>query len=171
MEAIDGVHQRRGVTAALKFLYAGEERTAQLHGTVVARSDFLASVAGAALLGCRGRGCRAGPWARSRSAWCGRGLAAAHWSCGLPRRAAGALGRDTGASLGRGSGLSNGRDRLGVARLLGIVAAARMRGQRESRGEKREGQRAGRVMVATRGRQPWERRARRWAFVGQNGRV
>lgn len=42
MEAIDGVHQWRGVTPALKFLYAGEERTARLHGTVVARSNFLA---------------------------------------------------------------------------------------------------------------------------------
>jgi hypothetical protein len=138
MEAIDGVHQRRGVTAALKFLFAEEERTARLHGTVVARSDFLASIAGAALFGCRGRGCRAGPWAWSRSAGRGRGLAAARRSRGLPGRTTGALGSGTGASLGRGAGLSDGRDRLGVAWLLSIVSAARMRTQRERAGERRE---------------------------------
>jgi hypothetical protein len=54
------------------------------------------------------------------------------------RRTTGALGSGTGASLGRGAGLSDGRDRLGVAWLLSIVAAARMRRQREREGERRE---------------------------------
>jgi hypothetical protein len=51
-KAIDGVYQWRGVTAALKFLYVGEERT---------RSRGLRTVLG---------------WARGRDAWALAGLGA-----------------------------------------------------------------------------------------------
>jgi hypothetical protein len=145
MEAIDGVHQRRGVTAALKFLYAEEERTARLHGTVVARSDFLASIAGAALFGCRGRGCRAGPWAWSRSAGRGRGLAAARRSRGLlgarQGRSEAARARVwAGARGSRMAGIGSGsRGCSASSRRLGCADREREKGREERRAESRQG--------------------------------
>jgi hypothetical protein len=115
-----------GVTAALKFLYTGEKRTGRLYGTVVARSDFLASVAGAGRL----QGLSAG---RGRCR-----VTAPGWARPLLGEAPGRGSRAGVAALGAGGSR---REAAGVPSGAGhgaLGAGGEMRGERESNGRERE---------------------------------
>ena len=59
-KAIDGAYQWRGVMAALKFLYAGEERTSRCFGRLS--------------VGCRGSASVLGAWCGARSVTAGVGI-------------------------------------------------------------------------------------------------